>query len=78
MLEQPGPEMDWDGKGIDAALTGIDVSADPNHWVTHNLQHSPMFNKAADPQTYQVHGKTFRATGARYQTVVNVDEGALM
>ncbi|KAH7401225.1 hypothetical protein BKA66DRAFT_564883 [Pyrenochaeta sp. MPI-SDFR-AT-0127] len=76
--EQDGPELDFEGKGVEAALRAINVSVNQNDWITHHIQHNPKFNKAPDPQTYQVGGKTYRATGARYQTVLNVKDGIMI
>lgn len=76
--EQDGPELDYEGKSVEEALRAINVSVHQDDWVTHHIQHNPEFNKAADPQTYQIGDKTYRATGARYHTVLNVRDGVMM
>lgn len=67
-------DCDWDGEGIAAALKAIGASLDPNDWVMHHIQHNLDFNMAPDSQIYQVGDKTYRATGARFQAAINVND----
>jgi hypothetical protein len=76
--EQAGPDLDYSGKGLEAALRAIGASTNPNDWITHLVQHSPVFNQAADGKQYNVDGAMYPATGARYESVLNPKDGIVM
>lgn len=69
-------------KGISAVFKDLGISTEqkdhPKGWKTSWVYHNPSHPLNPDSQKYYVDGKEYRATNARYQTQINVEDGVIM